>query len=140
MFDGLSGVYYDYTSLSCAPDGGWTGWEIFWISATGDDDIVPFLILRYQKKWEKVANQSRLQRHSKDIFGSSNNQLNQVRHCSSSTILSQKYQVLVSGTHVENISAKVLRYWAKFVARCPRSARLPSNIYMNNCSCVSTMG
>ena len=32
----------------------------------------------------------------------------QVRHCSFSTILSQKYQILVIGTYVENISSKVL--------------------------------
>ena len=71
-----------------------------------------------------MLDQSRLpktfQRHLWNIRQSTK----QVRHCSSSTVLRQKYPILVLGTYVENISAEVLH---QLVARCPRSARLPSS-------------
>ena len=70
--------------------------------------ILFLILLKYQKKWEEFVDQSRIQRHSKDIFGLSNNQLELVRHCRSSTILSHKYKIFLLSTYVENISTKVL--------------------------------
>ena len=45
---GLNGIYYDYTSLSCAPDGGWTGWEF--LIDNGDELKLYLTRLTYQKK------------------------------------------------------------------------------------------
>ena len=100
----------------------WSTKEIFRIDAKAM--IIETLLDTWwiSKKVIKVLSQSHLQRHSKTIRQSTRAHTS----CSSSKVLGQKYWVHVPSTNVGDVSTKGTG--PNFMARCPRSARLPSKI------------